>query len=160
MDRRTGRYDGIFWGVALGVAAGLLSAGCGGEITEIVVVASTDLRPPGEADRIEIDVEGPSGQVRTAVGDIGPGALSLPVTLGVTPEANLSASIVVRGFVLRGSDGIVRSMVETSFLPGARLRLDLPLLADCGACPPDERCTSAGTCTRDTRIDPTSLSAF
>jgi len=72
---------------ALWVAALLLClmSGCSQDATELVIVVDTDFAIPGEIDRVEISVTGPSGRVVLAGASV-VSSESLPMSLGAVPE--------------------------------------------------------------------------
>jgi hypothetical protein len=141
---------------ALMLAAGGVLAGCEGDVrAQLVVVVHTDMRVPGDLDRVVLRVRDPEGAdggvVREETIDLGTGdeQVMLPQSFGVAPRGGdvrrrvrVEVDAVSAGRVLFGTWAL------TSFVRGARSRLDLWLsrrcLVEATGCEVDEACGRAG----------------
>ncbi len=78
------------FGIALAV---LLGAGCGEDLTEILVVVDSNLGVPGEIDTVRIDVSGTAGGPQTSTGRLSGGTdpRGLPRTVALVHDGGRRA---------------------------------------------------------------------
>jgi hypothetical protein len=130
-------------------------------LTQLVVVADSDLLVPAQLDAIEIEIAPPTGSpVRRTAQLSGDGAIALPVTLGVVHRGGAlgPVAIAVRG--MRAGDVVVTRLAEIEMREGHTLVAELALEAVCVAVPcPDGQTCAHGDC-RDVVLRPTELSEF
>lgn len=145
---------------ALGlVAVALTLAACSTDLTELIVIVDTDLAVPAQLDEIVVTTQSATGAVKTASATL-TGSSSLPMTVGLRPGADESASVTVyvRGR-LAGAEQVV-AHVSTHFLAGERRVLRIDLTSACvGVVCADSQTCSRGSCEPAT-VDPTTLPRF
>jgi hypothetical protein len=128
----------------LGAVVALLALGCAPSLTEIVVVADTDLAVPGVIDAIRISAADARGNEQEGLADLRGGA-PRPVTLGLVSRGGEgSLEVVVIGE--RGGIEILRRTARVSFVRGRTLALRMDLWERCVAelCGADRACGDAG----------------
>ena len=137
----------------------LLMWGCPaqeGTRTEIIVAVDTDLDVPAELDGIRIEMTGPGGEIRQAMGPL-PDATALPATVGmVYRDGPLGpVQVEVRGKYM-GTDPIQRNAV-VDFIRDQTVVLHIVLARECLGigCSTDETCAPGGC--RPTTVDPSEL---
>lgn len=124
-------------------------AGCAERpVTELLVVADTDLAIPAQLDAIEVEVIPPTGAPVVRGGAlVGDDATEIPVSLGLVHRGGPlgPVSIEVRGF--RGAEPIVTRSADVSFVEGRTMVVTLHLEATCVGvvCREDETC-ERGAC--------------
>lgn len=118
--------------IAVAVAA-LGAAGCGDDLTELLVVVDSNLRVPGEIDTVQIQVSGVAGGTQSSSGRLvaGSGSGSLPRTLAVVHEGGPLGPIEVRAQALLGTTLVLERRARVSFVQGEVRVLRLELDADC-----------------------------
>jgi hypothetical protein len=140
---------------ALRGAAGLLalaasSLGCGGPVTEIVVVVDTDLTAPADFDALMVQLDSGFGENNVAFAT----NVRFPATLGLIPEHegnapfDLSVTLTSSGLL-----AVKRSASEVRFVKGETRMLFVGLSRTCqcqGTSCPDPR--TAPLCAR--LVDP------
>ncbi|MEM9193506.1 MAG: hypothetical protein AAGF12_30305, partial [Myxococcota bacterium] len=104
-------------------------AGCSDELTEIVVVVQTDASVPAEVNSIRLVVDGPSMQAFDETATL-QGPSDLPLTLGLTP-GDPDRLGPVRIVATGTGTGTIERVVETRFIEGKRLLLEIVLEAAC-----------------------------
>ncbi|MDQ3036561.1 MAG: hypothetical protein M3Y87_29475 [Myxococcota bacterium] len=142
-------------GARCAIALGLLAiAGCeAAPLTEIVVVADTDLRVPSELDAIRISVTDEQGREQEALAALGAGA-PRPVTLGLVSSGGEGLlEIVVVGE--RGGIEILRRTARVAFARGRTLALRADLWSRCAGelCGAERTCGDAGCRAVDVAAD-------
>ncbi|MDO9016934.1 MAG: hypothetical protein Q8S73_20285 [Deltaproteobacteria bacterium] len=120
----------------------LFALGCSPAATELVIVVDTDLQVPGELDRVEVSVVGPSGRVVLAGASV-VSTGTLPMTLGAVPAEGAAlgpVTVNVTGRVM--GRAVVDRTVRTAFVAGERRVLPILLLGACRGvqCPADQSC--------------------
>ena len=130
-------------------AAILLMLGCGGDVTELVVVIeSPDLPIPAELQRIDLIVTGPDGStvVDTELDFTMPGAPEPPLTLGLVQEGE-AGPVIAEAIGFTASGGVITRSMSTNFVDGESRRVTLPLQSACidVVCDPGMTC-DGGTC--------------
>jgi hypothetical protein len=155
-------------GVALGallwsLLSSLVGAGVAGcaerPLTQLVVVADSDLAIPAQLDAVEIEITPPTGLPVTRSGTLG-SATELPATLGIVHRGGPlgPVAIAVRG-EFRGLEVVTR-LAEVEMVAGRTLVVELSLEAACVAVPcPDGQTCARGAC-RDVRLRPEELPEF
>jgi hypothetical protein len=136
----------------------MLVLGCSPSVTEIVVVADTDLSVPDGVDAIRISVSDPQFRLQEAHADLAGGA-PRPVTLGLVSESGEGTlEVVVIGE--RGGIEILRRTARVSFQRGRTLVLRMDLWDRCIAeiCGAGRACGDAGC--RPIDIDPSELTEW
>jgi hypothetical protein len=137
----------------------LLAFGCGtASVTEIVVVADTDLTVPDGIDAIRISVTDEAGALQEGLADLRAGA-PRPVTLGLVSQSGEGTLEVV---VIGERDGIeiLRRTGRVTFERGRMLALRMDLWERCVAqlCGAERACGDAGC--RPIVIDPAELTEW
>ncbi len=135
---------------AFGIAlAALLGAGCGEDLTELLVVADSNLGVPGEIDTVRIEVSGTVGGPQTSTGRLSGGTdpRGLPRTLALVHDGGKLGPIDVRAQVLLGSTAVLERSARVQFVEGQIRVLRLDLDRDCLGvmCGADMTC-ARGTC--------------
>ncbi len=130
--------------------AGCLAAlsGCSEDITEIVLVTSTDLAVPSEATAIHIAVQGESGNARESLIQLaGLSAVEQPISLSVVPGGDQGDTLNIRVQLRKDETVVLEQRLQTNFVEGARKLLSIPLTHNCASvcCDSDQTC-SGGTC--------------
>ena len=145
---------------ALGlVAVALTLTACSTDLTELIVIVDTDLAVPGQLDEIVVTTQSATGGVKTAAAALAD-STSLPMTVGLRPGADTSATVMVyvRGR-LAGTEQVV-ARVDTHFLAGERRVLRVDLTNACiGVVCTDSQTCSRGACV-PRAVDPTTLPRF
>jgi hypothetical protein len=136
----------------LAAAAAFSALALGGvrcsSLTELYVVAGSDLQVGSQVDSIRIDVVD-EGDSRSGQGPLQPGAL--PATLGIQAGRDDQALVTVTATALKGSSAVASATVRTHFSPGESRVLPIAICAACigRTCPSGQRCL-AGSCVDDT----------
>ena len=138
-------------GVASIVLLPLLLAGCDEQLTQVVLVIQSDLKPPTEVDGLEVDaVQGPyAPQVNQFFGGTGIPLGQFPLSVGfVSGGKTKSFSIVARLFrgvtqISTPSIVVSRTVTDIPFEDQETMMLVLPLLKAC-ACQ-GTTCPAPGT---------------
>ena len=120
--------------------------GCGGELTEIIVVVDTDI---ADVDTFRISAIGPDGATRMADADLRARAAPRRLVLHHRGGALGPVRLTVRG--LAGTDERAAVERDVTFEPGQSLTLRVFLTA-C-ACPGGQTCANDGTC-RGSVVEP------
>ena len=122
-----------------------LALGCDGHVTEIVVVADTDMAVPGEIDGVEIRVTrgGDAERLATRMLD---GPNPAPTVTVLRREAGSVGPIEIGAIGLRAGAEVLRNTAVVHFVEGEQLLLELPLVGTCRArvCGADDTCDHAG----------------
>jgi hypothetical protein len=136
-------------------ALALPGCGCGGDVTQIVVVVDSDLVAPDEIARIEVHVEGPTMDA-DAVGSLG-GCDDLPVTVALVPGSDAAGPIRIEAVGIGPTAGGVSQAFVTEFVPGESRMLRIELSRSCLTtdCPSGLTCAN-GSC-RSERFEGVSL---
>lgn len=146
MSRRTRAPRG--W-ACLALALALIACDDGAS-TELIVVVDTDLAIPGALDRVDIRVMSPGGRsVSASASFVGAEAVTLPVSLGVTPSGDGDTGAVrIEVTGLSADTVVVTGRVTTSFVEGERRLVPIFLEAACATvdCSSDEDTCRLGTC--------------
>lgn len=125
-------------------------AGCQGRaLTQLVVVAGTDLNVPSQLDGIEIEITPPMGAPLERAGALfGAGAIELPVSLGIGHRGGALGPVAITARGLRGAEPVVVRNVEVSFVEGRTLVVTLHLEAACVGvvCPTERETCALGAC--------------
>ncbi len=115
--------------------------GCEAEpLTEIVVVADTDLLVPGEIDALRISVSDSHGKIQEAMADLTSGS-SRPVTLGLVSRDGLG-TLDVHVIGEKAGAEMMRRTARVIFMRGRTLALRIDLWRRCA----HERCGAGQTC--------------
>lgn len=125
-----------------------LAFGCGGDLTELVVVIESDLAIPSELQRIDLVVTGPDGStvVDQTLDFTLPGAPMPPLTLGLVQEGE-AGPVVAEAIGMTATGGVISRSMSTSFVDGEIRTLSLPLQSSCIDVPCGAGMTcNAGTC--------------
>jgi hypothetical protein len=128
-----------------GAIALLAAQACDGDLTELVVVVDTDLRVPEELDRVVLvaDSTAIGGPVHErSAGLSGPGALALPLTLGLVHSSGPLGPIRVTALGRHGSEDVVARRAEVGFVARRSTALVLHLSRTCVGV----RCAEGETC--------------
>lgn len=138
---------------------GVLALGCStASVTEIVVVADTDLSVPADVDAIRISVTDALGNTQEGLADLAGGA-PRPVTLGLVSQSGEGTlEVVVIGE--RDEIEIVRRTARVRFERGRTLALRMDLWQRCVAvlCGAERACGDAGC--RPMDVDPAELTEW
>jgi hypothetical protein len=124
----------------------LCALGCGDpELTEILVVADTDLEVPGALSGVRFRVVGPNGDEQAAVADFAAGD-PRPAMLALVHRGGPLGPFVVEVIGEGVGDVVVARTAEVSFAPNEVLVLSMHLLASCvsSTCAEDETCGERG----------------
>lgn len=124
----------------------ILSSACSEDLTEIVVVVTTDARVPDQLNRVQIAVTGPSGGVAFDSGAAEVTRTSFPLTLSLTPADALGpVSVAVTG-TKAGDTHQIRRVTTTNFIEGRSLMLVMPIVVACldSACGANYTCNAVG----------------
>ena len=138
------------------LALACTAAACSADpLTEIVVVADTDLAVPGEIDAIRFRVHGDPDRTEEAVARIGDGA-PRPVTLGLVSESGQGTLEVIAIGEREGVE-VLRRTARVSFQEGRVVALRMDLLRSCltASCGAERTCGEAGC--RDVEVAPSEL---
>ncbi|MDH5491923.1 MAG: hypothetical protein OEY14_08210 [Myxococcales bacterium] len=140
------------------LALPLLPAGCTSTepLTEVLLVADTDLQIPSELDTIRFEVQGPDGTTRTASASLGGGA-ARPATLGLVHRGGPLGPMRATVEGLQGGSVRVRREARFSLIAGETKMLRLDLLRSClgQSCGAGETC-ELGAC-RPVDVEPAEL---
>lgn len=135
-----------------------LATACGDPLTEIVVVADTDLGVPAELDAIRLRVHGDPDRTEEALAAIGDGA-ARPVTLGLV-SASGQGTLDVTVVGERAGTEIVRRTARVSFQRGRVLALRMDLLRSCVGTSCGDGMTCAETGCRAIDVDAAELTEW
>ena len=144
---------------ALAALALLLSLGCDGALTEILVVVDTDLGVPAEIDAVRVEVTG--SETMTATGSLAGGdRAELPRTVGVVRNGGSLGPIRIRVVGSLGGTDVVERRAVTSFIEGRTLVLPMFLARSCQGVPcPDTQTCERRACVSAT-VDPAQLDDY
>jgi len=121
-------------------------AGCVPASTELVVVVDTDFAVPGEVDRVEVTITGPSGRSSVTASNLGPGS-SLPLSVGASPVEGAALSpVTITAVALLQGRTLVDRVIRTGFVAGERRLVPLMLVRSCAGvtCPAGQSCGPQG----------------
>ena len=125
--------------LALVVLAAL--AGCGDDVTEIVVVVDSDLLVPDEVRSLNVRIEDPQGDAQAVNGSL-TGAGGFPRTVGIVYEGGRLGPVTVTASALDGSTVRVERTARTFFQQDRVVMLRIDLLRTCT----DVDCVDGETC--------------
>lgn len=139
-----------------------LSAGCTTP-TQLIVVVDSDYEIGPEIDALHVSVSSADRQAEHRFDLVETG---LPLSFGVVPSGAPEEEITLNVIAEFGGGGepgeaVAYQRVVTSFVPGRRLQLEVPLSRHCpagddvGGCPSSERCLY-GACVPE-GVDPSTL---
>ncbi len=151
----TGRAWPLVAAVGLAVAPACASK----SLTQLVVVADTDLVIPQQVDEIDLVVTGPSGQTSTATASLaGSGAVTPPLTLALSPGGDALSPVLVRVVGKLGGQVVLERDARTDFVGSDDRELPLDLTTRClpVACPSGSTCDGTGACV-PVEVDASSL---
>jgi len=114
--------------------------------TEIIVAVYSDFAVPSELSRISIDVRSPSGQMSSAVADLGGAAAALPRTLGMSYEGGPIGPFTVTVNGMLGTSVVVSRVARVYFGIERTLVLRIDLLRSCmgSTCAGEMTCAAGG----------------
>ena len=137
----------------------LLLAGCSPARTEVLIVIDTDLAVPTELDGVRVDLIGPNGETRSAVGDVAAPDL-LPRTLAVVDETHTARTVRVTVTGLRGGGNVIQRRAVFQLVPRETRILRIDLLRGCVgvSCPTGETCGDNGC--RPIEVGPEELTPY
>ena len=142
--------------VAAALALALAGPGCSHPgVTQLIVVADTDLAIPGDVDRIAIDVTGPSGMHASEMQTLR-GTETLPFTLTVVPTSDVLGPVtIVASAAHAGTDVVSRRAVVTLVAGETRVVL-MHLVRSCvgTTCPSGQTCTERGCASVESPLYP------
>jgi hypothetical protein len=114
---------------------------CGEDLTEIVVVVTTDAAVPADLTSVKITVVGPSGDTDFDQTTMVTSRGQFPLTLSLTPADRLNnVSVRVTG---TGPGGSIVREATTDFIEGRSLLLHMPLRSGCAD---NTNCDASRTC--------------
>jgi alpha-tubulin suppressor-like RCC1 family protein len=149
-------------GAGIGAAlSGAVSAGCGGDATQIVVAVDTDLPVPAAIDSVAVRVVTALTDETKAAPLDGAGAIALPASVGlVRAEGAPLGPVTIEVTGRRAGADVVSRRVVTEFVEGESKLLRVLLVGACvgRACGEGNTCSEAG-CVPE-RVSGTSLPAF
>jgi|GEM_PF-781791 len=126
--------------------APILVMSCAPISTELVVVVDTDFAVPGEVDRVEVTISGPSGRSSVTASNLGPGS-SLPLSVGASPVEGAALSpVTITAVALLQGRTLVDRVIRTGFVAGERRLVPLMLVRSCAGvtCPAGQSCGPQG----------------
>lgn len=135
------------------VLAALACAGCGDDLTELLVVVDSDYIEGVEVDEVVVESRG-----QTARGFLaGTRGSPLPRTVGVVHSDGPLSPITIRASLVRGTAEVVSARVVTGFIEGKTLVVPIFLARACEGmtCGDDQTCRN-GACA-SAFIDPATL---
>ncbi len=136
----------------------VLFTGCGGDVTEVLIVTDSDMPVPGGLDSLETTVTSPDGEVQRAVADLTD--TPFPRRLSVLhDEGALGPFEVVVSGRLMGAP-LVSRRARFEFVPGESRVLVMHLVSSCitTSCPGDQTCTETGC--RPVDVPPSELTPW
>jgi len=137
----------------------LALAGCSPARTEVLIVVDTDLAVPAELDGVRVDLIGPNGETRSAVGDVA-GPDELPRTLAVVDETHTARTVRVTVTGLRGGGNVIQRRAVFQLVPRETRILRVDLLRSCVgvSCSAGETCGDNGC--REIEVGPEELAPY
>lgn len=125
-------------------------------LTEVLVVADTDLAVPSELTRVRFEVTGPRGDVQRASADFAAGD-ARPSVLALVHRGGPLGPFTVEAIGERGTEEVVRRSARLALVAGEVRALHVTLRRACAgvACAEGETCGDAGC--RAIDVDPSEL---
>lgn len=142
--RPGGRASRLFAGVAL-----VALAACGRAPTEIVVLVTTDLDVPADADVLRVTVTEPDGEVRES--DVAISSGDAERTLVLLHRGGALGPLEIRASARLGATEVLAARRIVSFEDGRTLHLRIPLDRACATVSCGARTCEAGRC-RDPEV--------
>jgi len=135
--------------------AGVLLLGCGGDLTELVLVLDSDMPVPAELERVDLVILGPNPEqpevVNQTLAFTLPGAPTPPLSLGLVLDGDEVGPVIVEATGTTASGQRVVRTVTTNFVNGDSRALPLRLNARCldVTCDRGSTCGDDGVCQTD-----------
>lgn len=144
----------------LALCAVLLAAsGCGGKVTELILVVDSDIPAPSMIDAFNITVTGPSGRVDFMTTRAYSGAP--PLTLGLVPKGSVLQPVTLLVEGVHAGTVIATRTIVTGFDPGVERVVHVRIAQACLSqmCATGTTCDETGACV-PTMVNSASLPLF
>lgn len=141
---------------ALALASAVAVFGCAHPgVTQLIVVADTDLAIPGDVDRIAIDVSGPSGMHASEMQTLR-GTETLPFTLTVVPSSGVLGPVTIVASAAHAGTDVVSRRATVTLVQGETRVVLMHLVRTCigTTCPMGQTCTERGCASTESPLYP------